>query len=532
MGRNRNPQDVERLMRGGQQAFRAELATRSEQTAQRLATAYQSTLDTLNPYLRALINLANSDAIGLTRDLYLNQTTRDLQNALREGLDDFARLLDQQSGYMQSSGVAAGRRFGLNSLDAVGGATGWNRPTVETIQALVNYVDSPTFNGIIANFGEYYSNYVGNIILADASLGKNPLFTARHIRSVVQNMPIADANRIARTVQIYSARRGTQAIYQANRGNMLGWYWSSARDKRTCPSCWAMHGKEFSVDELLNDHHMGRCAMIPIPRPPAGLPRMQSPQTGEQYFNQLDDATQRSILGPAKYQAWKNGEFAFDDLTTTYNDPLYGSMRRERTLQELVGRGRARELVGEIRNPTGRRNQPFADILARDENSIRGQSFETGIGYDRNGRRVFRLDGSTDRVVIPINQWEAIRGGTLTHNHPHPTPPSDADIVRAHQYNLREMRAVGVNRSPVNYVIRPPQNGWASVDINAFQRDYDTLYAEGLTREMNNWYAQNNRAPNEAELVRINIRFQSQVIRELSNRYGFEYTIQTAGIRR
>ena len=342
MGRNRNP-DTERLMRSGQQAFRAELATRSEQTARRLATAYERTLDSINPYLRALINLADSDAIGLTRDLYLNQTTRDLQRAMREGLDDFAQLLDQQAGYLQNAGVSAGRRFGLNSLDAAGGSIGWNRPTVETIEALVNYVDSPTFNGIINNFGGYYADYVSNIILADASLGKNPLFTAQHIYQTLYGadgkpgMPLADANRIARTVQIYSARRGTQAIYQANRDNMLGWWWSSARDTRTCPSCWAMHGQQFSVDEVLNDHHMGRCAMIPIVKPIAGLTPPAPPLTGEQQFNRLTESQQRDILGPSRWAAYQDGLFEFSDLTKTYNDRLYGPMRSERSLQELIG---------------------------------------------------------------------------------------------------------------------------------------------------------------------------------------------------
>jgi hypothetical protein len=552
MGRNRNnPRDTERLMRQGQQAFRNELATRSEVTARRLAQAYDSTLQTLNPYLRALINVADSDAIGLTRDLYMNQTTRNLQNAMRESLDHFAILLNEQSGIMARNGIAVGRAYGIGSLQTVGGGISWNRPTVEAIQSLVNYVDSPAFRGVIDNFGEYYSNYVSNIILADASLGKSPLFTARHIRNVVQSMPIADANRITRTVQIYSARRGTQEIYKANRDNMEGWYWSSAKDRRTCPGCWGMHGTFHPVDELLNDHHLGRCAMIPAPRPIAGLTPLV-PQEGEVYFRQLSESQQREILGPTKYQAWKNGEFQFSDLSRTYSDRVYGTMRREATLQELVGQARARELTHETQlGTTSRRSssstsrqtrqtrqptQPrynFRDQLRQDEDSIRGQAYETAIGYDRNGRRMFRIDGNENKVSIPTNQWEAIRGGTMTHNHPDvAVPPSLSDLTRAHQYNLSEMRAVGrIRNNPINYVVRPPAGGWNSINLSAMQDDYEALYESEFQGERKRWQSQNDGPISPEEVARINIRFQSKVMKELSSRYGFEYTTQTASAR-
>ena len=35
-------------------------------------------------------------------------------------------------------------------------------------------------------------------------------------------------------------------------------------DDRVCCSCLALHGTEFPLDETLDDHPNGRCAMIPV----------------------------------------------------------------------------------------------------------------------------------------------------------------------------------------------------------------------------------------------------------------------------
>ena len=60
-------------------------------------------------------------------------------------------------------------------------------------------------------------------------------------------------------------------------------------------------------------------------------------QTGEAWFNEQDEATQRKILGPGKYDAWKAGKFEFGAVSKQVSDPVYGTMRVETPLKDLVG---------------------------------------------------------------------------------------------------------------------------------------------------------------------------------------------------
>lgn len=82
--------------------------------------------------------------------------------------------------------------------------------------------------------------------------------------------------------------------------------------------------------------------MIPIPKPIAGLAPLSEPISGETYFNRLSEAEQRQILGAARWAAYQDGLFAFSDLTRVYQDNLYGPMRSESSLAQLIGVDAAR----------------------------------------------------------------------------------------------------------------------------------------------------------------------------------------------
>jgi len=96
----------------------------------------------------------------------------------------------------------------------------------------------------------------------------------------------------------------------------------------------AQHGTLHDLSETLNDHHNGRCAMLPAVK---GFDSPLNGFTGEQWFAQLPANQQQAMLGPGKYTAWKAGQFEFSALSGMRVDPVYGPMRVEETLQSLVG---------------------------------------------------------------------------------------------------------------------------------------------------------------------------------------------------
>lgn len=153
-----------------------------------------------------------------------------------------------------------------------------------------------------------------------------------------------DALRMARTTQIYASRMGTREIYE--RVGTNEWMWAASLDDRVCLACVCMHGQIFPVTELLNDHHMGRCAMVPItPRwselgyEGGGEWIDQQPYLdGVHWFTSQPMERQRRIMGVQLLEAWQRNEFILgpDAVVGTYDNDIFGPMRRRRTNAEIL----------------------------------------------------------------------------------------------------------------------------------------------------------------------------------------------------
>lgn len=115
-----------------------------------------------------------------------------------------------------------------------------------------------------------------------------------------------------------------------------------------CAACWAMHGTEHRLDEILDDHPNGRCTAIPLSRTWAeigaryGVDLSDIPDTnpeiepGTALFEKLSQEQQIKILGPAKWQAWKDGKFALADIVGRARSKEWGTHRYERSLKEIL----------------------------------------------------------------------------------------------------------------------------------------------------------------------------------------------------
>jgi hypothetical protein len=145
---------------------------------------------------------------------------------------------------------------------------------------------------------------------------------------------LTDALRLTRTTQIWSYREANRASYIANGDIVKGWIWY-ADLAQACPACWAMHGKEFPLDEVLDDHHNGHCAMLPLV-----IGDKNDIPLGTEQFDNLNEEQQRAILGNAKFDAWNDGKFTLADIVNDNKDTpndVYGPMRTEKSLKDLIG---------------------------------------------------------------------------------------------------------------------------------------------------------------------------------------------------
>ncbi len=330
-----SPAQRAELTRRGQEQFRRELAAQAEAEAQRLTRAYQAQLRRLNEQL-ALSRLAESGT------LYNTRAIERMREQVTAALDGLTREIEALSRAAEAGGVAIGTRAGSKAMqDAVG--VGWNQPSVEQIRALVGYVDGAPFRAAMSSYGSYHADAAADIILDGVSRGVDPVKTTRQVSRYLGTIPRYDALRTVITVRLYSARQGSHEIFRQNADVVSGWMWSAARGGNVCMACMTQDGKIFPLSATLNDHHLGRCAPVPITRSwgelgfEGGAEVLDGYETGLQRFGAMTDDEQIDMMGRAAWQAWKDGRYQLDQFAQPYENAIYGTMTTEASLAQLVG---------------------------------------------------------------------------------------------------------------------------------------------------------------------------------------------------
>lgn len=299
-------------------------------TFDRLNMAYDGALDSINDEL--------SDYDGSSR-----AGTR-LTNRLRSQLKGMETIISDESLRLQENGLQIGGRVGVQNMNAGGMSVRFNQTTAEALQGAVDYVDSRAFRDAVNGYSDFHAGKVADIILTAQNEGWNPRRTAGLIDRYLTRSknPMVDAQRLTRTTQIYASRQGTRAIYE--RTGIEFWIWTAAiGDSRTCLSCIAQHGTVHPVSEVLNDHHNGRCAPVPVTPKwrDLGLMDGNDPQieTGVDWFNKQPGDVQAQLMGPQLFDAFQNGEFMFTPAVVSgeYDNPIFGTMRRRKTNAEILG---------------------------------------------------------------------------------------------------------------------------------------------------------------------------------------------------
>lgn len=178
------------------------------------------------------------------------------------------------------------------------------------------------------------------------ALGWNPRFTARELRNVY-GVGLTRALVIARTETLRAYNEAAHQNFLNHSDVLDGWVWVAAQQRRTCASCWAMHGSVHPLSERLDDHPCGRCTKAPL------VKGRETPfrRTGGEIFVTLSRDDQRHILGHGMYEAWSDGAVTLTptgqrSIVGRRHDPEWGSMRYARSLRAILGADEADRYIG------------------------------------------------------------------------------------------------------------------------------------------------------------------------------------------
>ena len=85
---------------------------------------------------------------------------------------------------------------------------------------------------------------------------------------------------------------------------------------------------------------MSRTGRRSLPVAGNGLPVDQAPCTREAaqgWFKKQPEATQLQMMGPARLEAWKAGDFEWADMAKVEDNPIWGKQAVTKPVGELVG---------------------------------------------------------------------------------------------------------------------------------------------------------------------------------------------------
>ena len=254
---------------------------------------------------------------------------------------DMARLGEQhmaeiiKAGFPKEVQATIGASFQMLPASALETATAFTHP------------DSQLMKNLTVGYGEAAARYIGDSLIAGIGLGHNPEETAKRLNRSM-GFPLIDAKRTMRTAQLWAYRETNLAVMQRNSDLVSGWRWYSSLDATTCMACIIRHGQLFGLEhgQHMNDHHNGRCAMIPEIRPLSELgfsgidasPKVHV-EHGDDWFRKQSDEFQKKVMGQNVWEAWKLKKFKLWELQGFYQNDVYGTMVVTLPINQLLGAG-------------------------------------------------------------------------------------------------------------------------------------------------------------------------------------------------
>ncbi|MGI6079256.1 MAG: phage minor head protein, partial [Fastidiosipilaceae bacterium] len=277
--------------------------------------------------------------------VYEHDRLYNLQRQVEAELRRFADYAEAQIIANEREAVtAAGRHFQEILTTTARGRPGivgaWDRLPIPAIEDLVGFTaNGSPLRTLLDELGPAASEAVRSGLIQGLALGQNPRAIARQIRQGFGGV-LVRALRISRTETLRSYREATRRNYQANSDIIAGWRWLAAKQGRTCAACLAMDGSFHTLDDYLDDHPNGRCAMVPVLKGEEGAPPVW--ETGSEWLDKQPEAVQRHVLGNAGYEAYKAGAVTLSDFVGQKSDPRWGTTRYARSLTEILGADEAK----------------------------------------------------------------------------------------------------------------------------------------------------------------------------------------------
>jgi hypothetical protein len=335
--------------------YKADLAAKDQHAASILNAGYSSALSKIQPTLNHLMKqIADAQAKGEKINpswLHEQNRLKAIQSIIEQEMTQYGNLSQAVTQQLQQQALQLGRSAGMDQLNAsvpAGFSYTFGVPSTSALHSLIGAAsDGSPLSTLFDSFGVDASSAVRQALFAGLVLGNNPRQTAASVQQAL-GVSRARALTISRDQMINAYRSANLSTFQANSDVVDKWIWS-ANLAKACIACVLMNGTLHDLDEDMDSHV--QCACVPIPQTKpwpdifsgTGIDTSSlsddtmSLPSGEDWFNDQDEATQRDILGNAKYEALQSGDVSsVTDFLGTTHSSQWGTSIYVKPLKDLV----------------------------------------------------------------------------------------------------------------------------------------------------------------------------------------------------
>jgi len=403
--------------------------------------------------------------------------------------------------------VAAGLPPGISMENLGNVGLGWNRLPEEAFTNFVGIAaDGKPLGNLLAPLGPEAAQGVKDAIGTGIATGKGPRQTAQLVR-MAAGIPLSKALLITRTETNRAFRESTRLQYANNSQVVKGYRRLAAQSDRTCIACIALDGTLYALDEPLNEHPNGRCALVPdtITYEDLGLDVEMPPQpeNARDWLARQPESMQRDMLGDARFEAIQRGDLHLNQLATVRSNAVWGDAAVVRPLRDLGLREGvparpplrppappARPTPGAAPpHPTGDLLDPQTNLTVRgtrtappeiDNLDELGKAYQSDIPSQFKGREDLFLDTEpyalgriandpgaaalTSRMVREQEAWARAVGGAVEVNY------EGMSVLAARNTNRAiEQTIVRHNARPLERIVTYPSDTSAFNNASAYQ---------------------------------------------------------------
>lgn len=171
---------------------------------------------------------------------------------------------------------------------------------------------------------------MGQELINGLAMGLNPREIAQRMAEGF-GLALERAMLIARTEALRAYRESTREQYKAT-GVVKRYKRIASASERTCIACLVADGTIYEIGQSMPEHPNGRCSLVPVvdDMPPLVW------EPGREWFERQDEDTQRRILGPRRFDLWKDGRIDLDKMARIIQSAEWGDSIGVTPIRDLI----------------------------------------------------------------------------------------------------------------------------------------------------------------------------------------------------